>query len=376
MKQVVEKSLNYCLGQYANLIEEMKTYPRKFPRAMEEGKLKTSGSWWWTAGFYPAALWLLFDYSKNESFRNEARRRTDLMKFQRWNRFTHDLGFMLYLPFSAAYRIENDSHDSHILMRGARTLASRYNGAVGLIKSWDTWKWKYPVIIDNMMNLNYLFWAAEFSGYDSFGQIAVSHADHTMKNHFREDGSTYHVVDYEPRTGSVLFRGTRQGYADDSVWSRGQAWAVYGFTEMYRNTGNEAYLKQAQAAADFILNHRHLPEDGIPYWDFNDPRIPGTYRDVSSAVILASSLLELLSFTGEPEAERYLSAADRILTTLAGGEYKSPKIDTGPFILGGSVGSLPDKKEIDTPLTYGDYYYIEALLRRLKIIENQAVLEQ
>ena len=376
MKRIVNESLKYCVSRYQEMIEVMKSFPRSFPRAMVNGRLKTVKSWWWTAGFYPAALWLLFDYSRDETLRIEARKRTELMKIQRWNRFTHDLGFMLYLPLSEAFRIENDPRDAVVMLKGAKTLATRYKKSVGLIKSWDHWKWKYPVIIDNMMNLNYLFKAAEFSGDDSFRKIAVSHADHTMKNHFRDDGSTFHVVDYNPRNGSVLSRGTCQGYADDSVWSRGQAWAVYGFTEMYRNTGVEAYLRQAQIAADFILNHRQFPEDGIPYWDFRDPRIPDTYRDVSSAVILASALYELQDFIREPASGKYLSSADRIINTLAGGKYSSPQKETGPFILGGSIGSLPDRKEVDTPLTYGDYYYIEALLRRLKIIENRTEIKQ
>ena len=232
----------------------MKSHPLTFPRALKNGRLRTSGSWWWTAGFYPASLWLLYEYSGEVYFRKEARRRSNLMKIQRWNRFTHDLGFMLFLPLSAAYRIEKDPADFTVLMRGAETLVSRYKPEVGLIRSWDHGRWKYPVIIDGMMNLNYLFRASEYSGSEFFRTVAISHADHTIKNHFRSDGSTYHVVDYDPRNGAVRSQGTCQGYADDSVWSRGQGWAVYGYTEMYRNTRDRTYLRQACIAADFIIN--------------------------------------------------------------------------------------------------------------------------
>lgn len=366
----VEESLAYCIGQYEKMIESMKAHPRRFPRSLKKGRLRTAGSWWWTAGFYPASLWLLYEYSGEVSFRKEARRLSNLMKIQRWNRFTHDLGFMLFLPLGAAYRIEKDPGDSRVLMRGAKTLASRYKPAVGLIRSWDHGTWKYPVIIDNMMNLSYLFWAWEFSGNEFFRTVAINHADHTLKNHFRNDGSTYHVVDYNPRTGAVRWRGTCQGYSDDSVWSRGQGWAVYGFTEMYRHTKNHAYLRQACIAADFIIHHPSFPADGIPYWDCNDPGIPEAYRDVSAATVLASGLLELQGYVGEIEAEKYLSVADRILRSLAGTEYKSPKSETGSFLLGGSVGNLPIKDEVDVPLSYADYYYIEALLRRLKLVEK------
>ncbi|MBN2049697.1 MAG: glycoside hydrolase family 88 protein [Spirochaetales bacterium] len=370
MKKLVEESLAYAIGQYEKMIESMKAYRVRFPRSWENGRLRTAGSWWWTAGFYPASLWLLYEYSGEAFFRKEARRRSNLMKIQRWNRFTHDLGFMLFLPLGAAYRIEGDPGDSLVLLGGAKTLVSRYKPEVGLIRSWDHGKWKYPVIIDNMMNLNYLFWASEFSGNEFFRTVATSHADHTIKNHFRSDGSTYHVVDYDPRTGEVRSQGTCQGYSDDSVWSRGQGWAVYGFTEMYRHTKNRTYLRQACTAADFIVHHPDFPADGIPYWDFNDPGIPEAYRDVSAATILASGLLELKDYVGEIEAETYLSVVDRILKSLSGTEYKSPKKETGSFILGGSVGNLPSKDEVDVPLSYADYYYIEALLRRLKLAEK------
>jgi uncharacterized protein YyaL (SSP411 family) len=249
-----------------------------------------------------------------------------------------------------------------VLLRGASSLASRFDPKVGLIKSWDDFKgYHYPVIIDNMMNLEYLLWAAKTSGDKRFYQIAVSHADSTLKNHFRADHSSYHVVLYDS-VGRVLAKQTAQGYNDNSAWARGQSWGLYGYTVMYRETKDRKYLQQAVAIARFLINNPKLPKDKIPFWDFNDPGIPHVSRDASAAAVTASALLELARFVDKQKSKAYFSFAEDVLVSLSSPEYFATK-DNHHFLLKHSTGNLPAKREIDVPLIYADYYYLEALLR-------------
>lgn len=208
-----------------------------------------------------------------------------------------------------------------------------------------------------------LLWASKETGDNRFGEIAVSHADKTMLNHFRDDNSSYHVVDYLPETGEVAFKGTNQGYSDDSAWARGQAWGLYGYVMMFRETRNPRYLEMAHRIARFILDHPRLPEDKVPYWDFDSPNIPDDFRDSSAAAVIASALLELSSYSDAEQAEEYFSVAEKQLLTLASDIYTAEPGTNGCFILKHGVGNMPADSEIDAPLSYGDYYYIEALLR-------------
>ena len=213
------------------------------------------------------------------------------------------------------------------------------------------------------MNLELLTWATKITGDSSYYKVAVNHANTTIKNHYRPDNSSYHVVDYDTLTGKVLARQTAQGASDSSAWSRGQAWGLYGYTMMYRETGIKTYLEQAQKIAAFMLNHPNLPKDKIPYWDYNAPGIPDALRDASAAAIMSSALLELSTFTDGKDKDKYISAATAILKTLGTAGYKAPAGKNGGYILMHSVGHFPQGSEVDVPLTYADYYFIEVLWR-------------
>lgn len=326
-------------------------------------KFETSGSRWWTSGFYPGSLLYLYEYSGDPFLLKEEKRVEKIIEKEQFNKGTHDLGFMMYCSFGAANRLNPSREYEQILMNSARSLSTRFNATAGVIKSWDHGAWKYPVIIDNMMNLELLFWATRFSGDSSFYKIAVTHANTTMKNHYRADNSSWHVVDYDITDGHVISKKTHQGYADYSAWARGQAWGLYGYVVMYRCTRDPKYLDHANKIARFITTHPSMPEDKVPYWDYHTPEIPATYRDASAAAITASALLELSRYTGVTQSNAYKSFAEKILRSLASPTYTAPYGENGGFILKHSTGHLPGNSEVDVPLTYADYYYIEAMLR-------------
>lgn len=257
------------------------------------------------------------------------------------------------------------------MIHAAKSLCTRFRPNAGVIQSWDvkgnSWQsergWECPVIIDNMMNLELLFEATKLSGDSTFYKVAVAHADRTLSEHFRPDGSCYHVVDYNISDGSVRHKQTAQGYADESVWSRGQAWAIYGFTICYRETKDRKYLDQALKTFNRLKNDPHMPEDLIPYWDMDAPNIPNEPRDASSASCIASALYEISTYAVS-DAASYKAYADRIMHSLASPDYRAALGTNGNFILMHSVGSIPHNSEIDVPLNYADYYFLEALKRR------------
>lgn len=333
----------------------------------------TSGSEWWTSGFYPGTLFYLYEETGDTALYKEGLRVLELLKKEQFNTTTHDLGFMMFDSFGNAMEIEPKEEYKEILLNSARSLASRFDPEVGAIRSWDSGPSDFIVIIDNMMNLELLFWATEVTGDSSFYDIAVQHANTTMEHHYRPDYSTWHVVNYDPETGEVKKKRTEQGYADESSWARGQAWGLYGYTETYRKTKDEKYLMQAQNIADFLLGHPNLPADKVPYWDYNAPDIPNTYRDASAASIMASALLELSQYTEGEKGKNYLNAAETMLNTLSTPEYLAEKGSNGGFLLKHGVGHLPVNSEVDVPLTYGDYYYVEALSRYKKLANDKAL---
>jgi unsaturated chondroitin disaccharide hydrolase len=369
LSQIIDEGLRFSVDQYKRMAKSLAD-STQFPRSTnpDDGSLLTSGTDWWCSGFFPGSLWYLFEYSKDQDILVEAMKRTAPMQNEKLNTGTHDLGFMLYNSFGNGYRLTGNPIYKEILIAGAKSLISRYNDKVGCIRSWDHGKWSFPVIIDNMMNLEYLYWATRITGDSTFFKIAVNHTNRTIQNHFRNDWSSYHVVDYNPSTGEVIQKQTAQGAFDESAWARGQAWGLYGFTVAYRETKNERYLEVAENIADFILKHPNLPEDMIPYWDFNAPEIPYAKRDASSAAIISSALLELQKYVDEELSERYLDAAEKIIRTLSSPLYRARIGENNNFILMHSVGSMPANSEVDVPLSYADYYYIEALMRFREIL--------
>ena len=342
------------------------------PRSLNpDGSLNLVSPDDWCAGFFAGNLWQLYEYSGDSKWMDQAKAFTHIMESEKTDGGSHDVGFKVYCSVGNAYRLTHDEHYKEVIIEAAKTLSTRFNPIVGSIKSWDNKKWKYPVIIDNMMNLELLFEATKLSGDSSFYKIAVTHANTTMKNHYRADYSSYHMVNYDPETGKVLRKQTVQGYADESAWARGQAWGLYGFTMCYRETGNKVYLTQAENIAKFILNNPNLPKDLVPYWDYNDPAIPNVPRDASAAAIMASALYELSTYS--TNGKFYSTTADKILNSL-NANYQAPLGADKGFLLLHSTGHKPGGSEIDVPIIYADYYYLEALLRQKHLKQGKPVL--
>lgn len=340
------------------------------PRTLDSGKLRLVSSRDWTSGFLPGELWFLYEYTGKPEWKTEAERYTANIEREKTNGGTHDMGFKVYCSFGTGYRLTGDAHYKNVIIESAKTLSNRFNKTAGVIKSWDNrTKWKYPVIIDNMMNLELLFAATQLTGDSSFYNIAVSHANTTMKNHFRNDFSSWHVVDYDTITGAVTQKTTHQGYADGSAWSRGQAWGLYGYTMCYRFTKDPRYLEHAQRIALYMMLHKNFPADLVPYYDFDAPGIPNEPKDASAAAVMASALFELSQYS-KKSGKEFRKLATSIVKSLTG-NYRSAIGENRGFLLVHSTGSKPSNSEVDVPLSYADYYYLEALLRLKKIKEGK-----
>ena len=361
--RIIDTALQKAVAQYKyqGTILPAGTFPKSWYPLTK--KFETSNSGWWCSGFYPGSLLYLYENSHDASLLNEATRIEKLLEKEQFNKGTHDLGFMMYCSFGNANRLQPSKDYEQILLTSAKSLSTRFNPTVGCIKSWDHGTWKFPVIIDNMMNLELLFWATKVSGDSSFYKIAVTHANTTMKNHYRADNSSFHVIDYDPATGNINAKKTAQGYADYSAWARGQAWGLYGYVVMYRSTKDKKYLMHATNIAKFIMSNPNLPADNIPFWDYNTPEIPATYRDASAAAITASALLELSKYADAAKSQSYIAFSEKIIRALASPTYTAPVGENGGFILKHSTGHLPGNSEVDVALTYADYYYIEAMMR-------------
>lgn len=333
------------------------------PRSFENGECINAPAEWWCSGFFPGSLWYIHEYTGDEKMMELAKKETAKVEPVKYVNDHHDVGFQINCSFGHQYRLTGDTTALAVMRTAAHSLAYSFSPVVGCIKSWpfvkEGFDWVYPVIVDNMMNLELLMVIGNMDGDKSLTDVAVSHADKTMENHFREDFTTCHLVDYVPETGAVNKKITVQGLADSSAWARGQAWALYGYVMMYQFTGDVKYLTLAQNIADMIVSY--LPEDGVPYWDFNDPKIPDTYRDASAGAVMASAFIALDQVADN--GKDYMSVAERQLRTLAGPEYLAEVGTNGNFLLKHSVGSLPDGVEVDVPLTYADYYFLEALIR-------------
>lgn len=332
---------------------------RPQPSADKLGKLRTCDVYDWTSGFFPGSLWLAYELTGDERLLADAVDYTNKMLPATFYTGTHDLGFMVGCSYGNALRLcPNDSLKT-VIIRTADNLASRFNPEIGAIRSWDFGPWNFPVIIDNMMNLELLFQASKLTGDNKYKDIAIRHADKTMACHFRPDMTSYHVVSYNP-DGSIETRQTFQGRSDESAWARGQAWGVYGYTVCYRETGDKKYLEFAQKIADMIIS-RVKTEDHIPLWDYDAPNLPTTPRDASAAAVTSSALFELCGYL--PEGHKYFDYAESILRSLSSPEYLAGPGTNCGFILKHSTGSLAHGSEIDVPLNYADYYYLESIKR-------------
>lgn len=358
-----DKNFKDAAAQYKILMANLP--PDKFPKTYfpTKNEYEFSGSDWWCSGFYPGSLLFIYEQTNDEAIHKEAMRILVPLKKEALNTTTHDLGFMMFCSFGNADMMDPNDEYKELLEQSAKSLISRFNPAVGCIKSWDGKKDEYLVIIDNMMNLELLFWATVYTGDSTYYKIAVTHANTTIKNHFRPDNSSYHVINYHAKTGDIIQRKTAQGFSNESAWARGQAWGLYGFTDMYRFTDNKVYLEQANKIAQFVLNHPNLPADKIPYWDFNAPNIPNALRDASAASIMASAFIKLSAHVDKKTAKKYMAAAETMLRSLSSDAYKAAPGTNGGFLIKHGVGHLPKNTEVDVPLTYGDYYYLEAMKR-------------
>jgi chondroitin AC lyase len=385
--QFIDSNISFAETQTLEMLK-VATDVTRFPRSTaNDGTLKLTNMYDWTSGFFAGNLWYLYEFTQNDAWKQDAISWTESLEPLKNFKEHHDLGFMMYCSYGNAYRLTHNPTYKDILIQSAESLSSRFSVKTGCIKSWNyrkAWdgktEWFFPVIIDNMMNLELLFFASKESGNPKYRDIAIKHAETTLKNHFRKDFSTYHVVNYDTITGAVRNQATMQGYTDASTWARGQAWAIYGFTMVYRETKNPKFLAAAMAAADFYLNNKNLPKDLIPYWDFDvkdlnfrpdwkyNGQNPLTLRDASAAAITSSALFELSQYSTK-NSETYKKAAKTMLYNLSR-KYRGDAGNNNNFILKHSVGSFPHNEEIDVALIYADYYFLEALMRYKNISGN------
>ena len=360
--EVFEKATVHLKNAYPTVKKD-----GKLPRSIFKGYRDISD---WTSGFYPGNLWLAYENTKDESLFEKAIYTTELVEEEKYNTKDHDIGFRIYCSFGRAYGSTKDPAYKAVVIQASESAIQRYSPKVKAIMSWNpgdkgfnTRGWQYPVIIDNMMNLEMLFAATKFTGDKKYYDVAVNHALTTMKNQYRDDYSCSHVVDYDSITGAFRKRDWNNGNSDPSTaaWSRGQSWGLYGFTMMYRETGDVQFLQHAENIAKFLINHPNMPEDMVPYWDYHAPEVP-TLRDASAGALLASGLLELSQFS-KTSGDIYFKAAEKILISLSSPEYLAEPGTNGNFILKHATGNFLKNSEKDDTLIYADYYFLEALTR-------------
>lgn len=370
ISNVINNDINFSTRQYSLMLQQIGREGKvRIPKTIDKlGRMVYIPIDDWCSGFFPGSLCYLYQLTNDKSWLLQSRRFTEALDSIQYLTWHHDVGFMIGSSYLNIYRLNPNKAYKKAIIQTAKSLCTRFRKKAGVIQSWNVdrgWQskrgWTCPVIIDNMMNLELLFEATRLSGDSTYWKVAVSHANKTLENQFRKDGSCYHVVDYDPNNGAVLHRQTAQGYADNSAWARGQAWAVYGYTVCYRYTHDRKYLDQAVKTLNFVMQNPNLPDDLIPYWDFDAPNIPNEPRDASSAACIASALYEMNNYLPD---NGYTSLADRIICSLSSPEYRAPLGKNGCFLLMHSVGSIPHNNEIDVPLNYADYYFLEALTRR------------
>ena len=380
----VNKALDYCAAQAQRTLTELKTdsgidytmMPRNIMADEHHWNCRKATKEEWCAGFWPGVLWYDYEYTQDKHILEEAKKFTNSLEFlSQIPAYDHDLGFLVFCSYGNGYRLTKNPAYKKVILDTADSLSALFNPVVGTMLSWprevEPRNWPHNTIMDNMINLEMLFWAEKNGGNPYLYDIAVSHADKTMKCHFRPDYTSYHVAVYDTISGNLIKGVTHQGYADSTMWARGQAWAIYGYTVVYRETKDPKYLDFAQKVTDVYLER--LPEDKVPYWDFDDPSIPNAPRDASAAAVVASSLLELSTYLPNGTGKRYRDAAVEMLTSLSSDNYQSGK--SNPSFLLHSVGHWPAHSEIDASIIYADYYYIEALLRLKRLQEGKNVIK-
>ncbi|MBP1841276.1 glycoside hydrolase family 88 protein [Formosa algae] len=369
-----EIQTDVLLNQHATKLKEILSTLKttdSFPRHIFKGKTNWElvGIKDWCSGFWAGTLWYAYEQSKDSTLLKGAKQFTEALESLAYTPpKNHDLGFQLYCSYGNGFRLTGNQKYKQILLDAANNLVTLYNPNVGSIHSWPyRTDYSHNTIIDNMMNLELLFWAAKNGGDASLYDMAESHAEVTMKHIVRPDATLYHVAAFNDSTGAFIKGYTHQGYADESMWARGQAWGIYGFSFTYKETGREDFLKTAINLSDKFLER--LPEDGMPYWDFDDPKIPNTPKDASAAAVAACGLLELSTLVKDSELQvKYRTAAKKLINLLSSSAYLSRS--TNQALLLHATGNYPDGSEIDESIIYADYYYMEALMR-LKALETK-----
>ena len=384
-KLEVNRALEYCDRQVHRTLEVMHGKGREVDYTMMPRNIMDGQYDWnyrkvskeeWCGGFWPGILLYDYEYTQDPKIKEEAEKFTASLKFlSEIPAYDHDLGFLVFCSYGNGYRLTGNPEYKQVIINTADSLSALFNPRVGTMLSWPRnvkMFGGHNTIMDNMINLEMLFWAAKNGGNPYLFDIAVAHADKTMKYHFRPDYTSYHVAVYDTLTGEFIKGVTHQGYSDDSMWARGQAWAIYGYTVVYRETKDVRYLDFVQKVTDVYL--KNLPEDYVPYWDFNDPSIPDAPRDASAACVVASALLELSGYLPAEKALEYKQAAVKMLASLSSDKYQCGK--SKPAFLLHSTGHLPAGSEIDASIIYADYYYMEALLRLKRLTENKPVIDE
>lgn len=396
--KMIERGLERATAQTLMLAASANKKEGRLPKNFDGKRAHYCTPTAWVSGFFPGTLWFVYEYNRDIKSKkapllfDHAKTFTALLDSVKWVTDNHDVGFMINCSFGNGLRLTGDTYYKDVMIQAAKSLSTRFNSKIGCTKSWGTkkGKWQFPVIIDNMMNLELLAECSNLTGDRKFLEMAITHAKVTAANHFRPDGSSYHVVSYDTVSGLPHAKNTHQGYADPSAWARGQAWALYGYTMMFRESGDETFLSQAEKIAGYIA--ARLPDDGIPYWDFDDPRLTGLEmpsvksnnhlrynfvpRDASAAAIIASALVELSGYADCRKSDKYLKLAERILHTLSSDEYLATEGSANGFILKHSVGNMAKNSEVDVSLSYADYYYVEALMRLRKLRATQGARDR
>lgn len=378
LQRVIKESMKVVEMQSIALAEKLKRKKDQLPTTVHgKSELITSDSHFWTSGFYPGVLWYLYEYKQDPKVAKLAELYTSRLEKEKLTTDNSNIGLILHCSFGNGYRLTNNPKYEEILVTGARSLSTRFRPICGSIQSGDVDNQKisrvYQIFssIENMMNLELLMWATNQTGDQSFSAIAVSHANTATNCQFRPDNSSYQVVAFDSITGKPNKQGSFQGYSDESVWARGQAWGLYGFISMYEQTGLKRYLERAKKIATFILFHPNLPANKIPYWDFNAPNIPKEPLDVSAAAITASALIELSELVDEPLRSQYLNVAETQIRTLSSTEFLANIGTNGLLILKKRVGANVSEENMDVPISCADYYYVEALVRLNRILNRK-----